>query len=81
MVGYGPFSFVSIHNKGLCHRGAIIRRNRALNKIKTYIHTTHALFPKKLAEASQILLPDSHVIPKLLMRNTTDVTGGKPIAI
>jgi hypothetical protein len=28
---------------------------------------------------SQILLPDTHILPKLSMRNTADVTGGKPI--
>jgi hypothetical protein len=32
-----------------------------------------------VAEASQILLRDAHVLPKLFMRNTADVPGGKPI--
>jgi hypothetical protein len=45
-----------------------------------YIHTTHALSPK-LAGPSQIFLRNAHVLPKLPMRNSTDVTGGKPIAV
>jgi hypothetical protein len=30
---------------------------------------------------SQIFLQDTHVLPKLAMKNTSDVTGGKPIAV
>jgi hypothetical protein len=55
----------------------------------TYIHnnhrnqitidTTHALSPK--GQVSQIFLRNAHVLPKLLMRNTADMTGGKPIAV
>jgi hypothetical protein len=30
------------------------------------IHTTHALSPKGVAEVSQILLRDTHVLPKLV---------------
>jgi hypothetical protein len=46
----------------------------------TYIHTTHAFNHEGVAEVSQIFL-DDHVLPKLAMRNTAAVTGGKPIAI
>jgi hypothetical protein len=46
-----------------------------------YIHTYHSRFiPKGVAEASQIFLQDTHVLPKLV-RNTADVTDGKPIAV
>jgi hypothetical protein len=46
------------------------------------IHTYHSCFiPKGVAEASQIFLRDTHVLPRLVMRNTADVTGGKPIAV
>jgi hypothetical protein len=38
--------------------------------------------PKGVAEASQISLRDAHIIPNYsAIRNTADVTGGKPIAI
>jgi hypothetical protein len=38
--------------------------------------------PEGVAEASQIFLRDAHALPKYLaMRNTTDMTGGKPIAV
>jgi hypothetical protein len=48
----------------------------------TYIHTYHSRFiPEGVAEASQIFLLDAHVLPKFLAFNTTDVTGGKPIAV
>jgi hypothetical protein len=45
--------------------------------------TYHSRFiPKGIAEVSQIFLRDTHVLPKLLaMRNTAEVTGGKPIAV
>jgi hypothetical protein len=48
------------------------------------IHTNHSLLsPEGVAEAFQILLRDAHVLPKLFSygNNTTDVTGGKPIAV
>jgi hypothetical protein len=48
------------------------------------IHTYPSRFiPKGVAEASQIVLRDAHVFKNYLaMRNnTTDVTGGKPIAV
>jgi hypothetical protein len=46
------------------------------------IHTYHSRFiPKGVAEVSQIFLREAHVLPKLAMRNTADVTGGKPIAV
>jgi hypothetical protein len=37
--------------------------------------------PEGVAEVSQIFLRDTHVFPKLAMRNTADVTGGKLIAV
>jgi hypothetical protein len=37
--------------------------------------------PEGVAEASQIFFRDTHVLPKLAIRNTADVTGGKPIAV
>jgi hypothetical protein len=37
--------------------------------------------PEGVAEVSQIFLRDTHVLLKLAMRNTADVTGGKPIAV
>jgi hypothetical protein len=50
--------------------------------IETYIHTYHSRFiPVGVAEASQIFLQDAHVLPKLVMSNTADVIGGKPIAV
>jgi hypothetical protein len=44
----------------------------------TYIPLT--LYPLGV-EVSQIFLRDTHVLPKLVPRNTADVTGGKPIAV
>jgi hypothetical protein len=39
----------------------------ALKIIKIYIHTNHSRFnPKWVSEASQILLRDAYVLPKLL---------------
>jgi hypothetical protein len=48
-----------------------------------YIHTYHTRFiPEGVAEASQILLRDAHVLPNYLaVRNTADVKNGKPIAV
>jgi hypothetical protein len=41
----------------------------------------HSRFiPEGVAELSHIFLRDTHVVPKLAMRNIADVTGGKPIA-
>jgi hypothetical protein len=34
-----------------------------------------------VSHASQILLRDAHVLNYSAMRNTTDVTGGKPIVV
>jgi hypothetical protein len=34
-----------------------------------------------VAEVSEIFLRDIHVLPKLAMKNTADVTGSKPIAV
>jgi hypothetical protein len=40
------------------------------------LHTYHSRFiPEGVAEASQILRRDAHVLPKLAMRNTADVTA------
>jgi hypothetical protein len=51
-------------------------------QINKYIHTYHSRFISEgVAEASQIFLRHTHVLPKLAMRNTADVTGGKPIAV
>jgi hypothetical protein len=47
--------------------------------ILTYIPLT--VYPRKIAEVSQIFLRVTHVLPKLAMKNTADVTGGKPIAV
>jgi hypothetical protein len=45
------------------------------------IHRYHSRFiPERVAEVSQIFLRDTHVLPKLVMRNIADVTDGKPIA-
>jgi hypothetical protein len=45
-------------------------------------YTYHSRFiPEGVAEASQIFLRDTHILPKLAMRNTADVPGGKPIAV
>jgi hypothetical protein len=55
------------------------------SNIHTYIHTYHSRFiPEGVAEVSQILSQIFH--PRftkiiLAMRNTADVTGGKPIAV
>jgi hypothetical protein len=49
--------------------------------LTTTIYTYHSCFiPEGVAEVSLIFLRDTHVVPKLV-RNTTDVTGGKPIAV
>jgi hypothetical protein len=46
-----------------------------------YIHTYHSRFISDgVAEVSQIFLRDTHALAKLAMRNTADVTGGKPIS-
>jgi hypothetical protein len=48
----------------------------------SFRHTYHSRFiPEGVAEVSQIFLQDTHVLPKLAMRNTADVTGGRPIAV
>jgi hypothetical protein len=45
-------------------------------------HTYHSRFiPERVAEASQLFLRDTHVLPKIATRNTADVTGDKPIVI
>jgi hypothetical protein len=45
-----------------------------------YIHTYHSRsISEGAAEASQIFLRDTHVLPKLV--SYEDVTGGKPIAV
>jgi hypothetical protein len=50
--------------------------------IKGAICRSHTHFiPEGVAGASQIFLRNAHVLPKLTMRNTADVTGGKPIAV
>jgi hypothetical protein len=44
--------------------------------------THHSRFiPEGVAELFQIFLRDTHVLPKLAMRSTADVTDGKPIAV
>jgi hypothetical protein len=46
------------------------------------LHKYHSRFiPEGVAEVSQIFRQDTHVLPKLAMRNTGDVTGDKPIAV
>jgi hypothetical protein len=47
------------------------------------VHTYHSrLIPVRVAEASQIFSQDAHVLQNYLsMRNTADVTVGKPIAV
>jgi hypothetical protein len=55
----------------------------------TFIALQHAgniyipltVYPRREGEASQIFLRDAHVLSKLAMINTADVTGGKPIAV
>jgi hypothetical protein len=51
----------------------------------TYIHTyTHhsRFIPEGITEVSQIFLGDINLLPKLgAMKNTADLTGGKPIAV
>jgi hypothetical protein len=43
------------------------------------IHTCHSRFVAEgVAETSQSFLQDAHVLPKLAVRNTADVTGCKP---
>jgi hypothetical protein len=40
------------------------------------------IIPKGVAEASRTFLPDAHVLSNdLAIRNTIDMTGGKPIAV
>jgi hypothetical protein len=47
-----------------------------------YIHTYHSRFILEgVAETSQILLRDTHVLPTLVSYEEADVTGGKPIAV
>jgi hypothetical protein len=45
-----------------------------------HTYTYHSRFnPEEVAEISQILLRDTHVLPKLVSYgNTADVRGGKP---
>jgi hypothetical protein len=53
-----------------------------LAKERAYIHKYHSRFiPEGVAEVSQIFLRDTHVLLKLAMINTADVTDGKPIAV
>jgi hypothetical protein len=45
-------------------------------------YTYHSrLVPKGVAVVPQIFLRDTHVLPKLAMSNSADVTGGKPVAV
>jgi hypothetical protein len=46
------------------------------------MHAYHSRFiPEEVAKASQILLRDTHVLQKIAVKNTADVTGGKPIGV
>jgi hypothetical protein len=58
-------------------------RSRGGSLVNKYIHTNIplTLYPLKRAEVPQIFLCDTHVLPKLAMRNTAELTGGKPIAV
>jgi hypothetical protein len=49
----------------------------------TCVHKCHPrLIPERVAEASQIFFRDAHVLQNYLaMRNTADLTGGKPISV
>jgi hypothetical protein len=59
-----------------------VRQIIILSLVHTYIHTYRSrIIPEGIAEVSQIFLRDTHVLPKLAMRNTADVIGGKPIAV
>jgi hypothetical protein len=50
--------------------------------VYTYINTYHSRFiPEGVAELSQIFLRDTYVLSKLAIKNTADVTGGKPISV
>jgi hypothetical protein len=47
-----------------------------------HTRTYHSRFISEgVAEVSQIFLRDTHVLPKLAVKNTADVTGGKAMAV
>jgi hypothetical protein len=53
-----------------------------LGDIHTYIHTTHALSPKGQQRHPKYSSETPTFYQNLLaMRNTADVTGGKPLAV
>jgi WD40 repeat protein len=64
---------------------AVMRGHREeVSKVSAYIHTyiPLTLYPEGVAEASRIFLSDATFYQNCLaMRNTADVTGGKPIAV
>jgi hypothetical protein len=81
VVGYGPFSLWVIHKEGLCPssgdinrlmmmmmRATAPKRSTVNQTYITYIHTyiPLTLFPEGVAEASQIFIRDTHVLPKLV---------------
>jgi hypothetical protein len=63
-------------------RGVTLVHNKHNDKY-TYIHTYHSHFILEgVAELSQILLRDAHVLPNYsAMSTTADVTGSKLIAV
>jgi hypothetical protein len=50
----------------LCHKSNYTIYRFCKHKYNKYIHNTHALSPKGVAEASQIFLRDTHDLPELL---------------
>jgi hypothetical protein len=77
----GRYVYVSVHKEGLGpSNGGINSSDRILSN--TNIHTYHScLIPEGLAEASQIFLRDADYQNDLAIRNTAEVTGGKPVAV
>jgi hypothetical protein len=66
----------------------ICKANKTIEEIYLFIyfigiHTYHARYiPKRVAEASQILLREAHILPKLFgYEKFCTCIGGKPIAV
>jgi hypothetical protein len=69
-------------NENETHLGRLAEKQSNLCVVTLLLQTYHSRFtPEGVAEVSQIFLRDTHVFPKLAMKKTADVTGGKPIAV
>jgi hypothetical protein len=75
-----PCKVLKTNNKNI---SLTVRQHQTTNIFHTYIQTYHTRFiPEEVAEASKIFFRDAPTFYQnhLAMRNTADLTCGKPIA-